>query len=471
MAITKILARRTPVGALISYILNDSKTDDQLLTAGQRCTPDHAARRMEQTKRRFHQTGGVQCYHIIQSFQPGEITPEQALQLGKTFAARHLLEYEVVVATHTDRHHIHNHLVFNSVNCVTGRKYHSTPQTYCRQIRAISDQLCREQGLSVIMEPEQGGSMSYIEWLRQSKGQPTFRTLLEADLRESIEAANDLGHFFLLMEHRGYEIRHGSRLGFRLQGQERFRYPGRRDSLFTENGIRDAINGNLQEIAAGRKAVIAPRPRDRPYQRHPRYTGLLALYHHYLYLLGRVGRRQYPPRMTAHLRQEVMRFDQYREQFAFLQKNGITTVDGVRHYQQEKERELSNLTKQRTICNVHKKRRQELFTALADAEALAPVQALYEQGLSGVEEEYARWREAEQLLNTCGVPRAQLMEEKEDVYRQLAEVNRQITEKRGESTLCSNILSGCAAMERDIQAAEHSRHAEREVKRDEHRRR
>ena len=198
--------------------------------------------------------------------------------------------------------------MFNSVNADTGEKYHSNARSYYCQIRAISDRLCREHGLSVILSGETSKSMSYVEWLRQSKGQPTFRSMLEADLRESIEDANDLGHFFLLMEHKGYEIRHGNRLGFRLRGQERFQYPGRKNATFTENGIRAAILGNLEEIETGQRAAFSDRPMFRPYRRHPKYTGFLALYVHYLYLLGKIEQRQYPPRMTPHLRQEVMKF-------------------------------------------------------------------------------------------------------------------------------------------------------------------
>ena len=93
-----------------------------------------------------------QCYHIIQSFKPGEITPELALEIAKAFAQEHLDGFEVVIGTHVDRHHIHSHIVFNSVNADTGEKYHSTQQSYYQQIRAISDRLCREHGLSVIVQ-------------------------------------------------------------------------------------------------------------------------------------------------------------------------------------------------------------------------------------------------------------------------------------------------------------------------------
>ena len=203
--------------------------------------------------------------------------------------------------------------------------------------------------------------------------QPTFRSMLEEDLRTAIADANDLGHFFLLMEHMGYEISHGNRLGFRLRGQERFMIPGRKNPLFTEDGIRAAIQGNLAAIEAGRRPAVQLRPQYRPYQKYPRYTGFLALYVHYLYLLGKIGKRQYPPRMTPQLWQEVMRFEQYREQFAFLRDNGITTRTDMAAFTARTEETLANLMKQRTVLNVRRKRRRALYTALADAEALAPV--------------------------------------------------------------------------------------------------
>ncbi len=278
MAVTKILARKGRLDAGINYILNGDKTEDQILTAHLNCDPRRECRQMLDTKRAYEKMDGVQYYHIIQSFKPGEITPELALEIAKEFAREHLPGYETVIAVHVDKEHIHAHLIFNSVNADTGEKYHSNARSYYSQIRATSDRLCREHGLSVIMEGQPSQAVSYIEWLRQSRGQPTFRSMLEADLRAAIEGANDLGHFFLLMEHLGYEIYHGNRLGFRLRGQDRFMYPGRKNPLFTEDGIRAAIQGNLEAIEAGLRPVTVRRPAYRPYKKHPKYTGLLALY-------------------------------------------------------------------------------------------------------------------------------------------------------------------------------------------------
>ena len=454
MAVTKILARKGRLDIGIDYILNGDKTEQKILTAHQGCEPGRECRQMLETKRDTENMGGVQYYHIVQSFKPGEISPELALEIAKTFAAEHLDGYEAVIATHVDRGHIHSHIVFNSVNADTGEKYHSNARSYYCQIRAISDRLCREHGLSVILSGETSKSMSYVEWLRQSKGQPTFRSMLEADLRESIEDANDLGHFFLLMEHKGYEIRHGNRLGFRLRGQERFQYPGRKNATFTENGIRAAILGNLEEIETGQRAAFSDRPMFRPYRRHPKYTGFLALYVHYLYLLGKVEKRQYPPRMTPHLRQEVMKFEGYREQFAFLRGQGITTPEQLTAFQTRTEETLATLTKRRTILNVRKKGRRELYSALADEAALEPVQACFEMGLPGMEEELARYQAAREMLDQCPIPREQLTEEKVALYQQLAEVNREIRAVRKQLTLCKEIRENAPQMEREIQTVE-----------------
>lgn len=468
MAVTKILARKGRLDVGIRYVLNGDKTDEQILTASQGCSAEYAARRMLKTKQQYRQTNGVQYYHLIQSFKPGEITPELALEIAKEFAEEHLAGYQAVIGVHVDKEHIHAHTIFNSVNADTGEKYHSNARSYYQQIRAISDRLCREHGLSVIMEGKADRAVSYIEWLRQRSGQPTFRAMLEADLREAIEDANDMGHFFLIMEHKGYEIKHGARLGFRLRGQERFMIAGRKNKLFTEDGIRNAIAGNLDAIEAGARPAIIYRPQYQPYRRHPRHTGFMALYVHYLYLLGRIGQRQYPPTMTQHLRKEIMKFESYKEQFAFLREHGVTTAAGLDAVRARTEETLATLIKQRTILNARKKKRKPLFDALADVDALAPAKQLYEAGISGMEEQFAQYMDAVAALERCGIPREQLAEEKRALYQQLAGINREIRLARQEIAMCKTIEQNRPQMERDIQVAENKA---KEVERDEHRRR
>ena len=194
----------------------------------------------------------------------------------------------------------------------------------------------------------------------------------------------------------------------------------------------------------------------------------MALYVHYLYLLGKIEQRQYPPRMTPHLRQEVMKFEQYRTQFAFLRENNISTTGEMTAYQSRTEETLANLIKQRTILNVRKKKRQALYDALADVEALAPTKALYENGLSGMEDEFARYMQAVRLLEQCGIPPEHLTQEKTEVYNQLADLNRQIRAERKKLALCREIQTASQQMEEDIRKTETRG---KEVEHDEHRRR
>lgn len=467
MAVTKILPRSTGLKQAIQYVLNGDKTDGQILTAHLNCDPGREYEQMMATKQEVGKSGGRQCYHIIQSFRPGEVTPELAFEIAKAFAETYLGEYQVVIGTHVDKEHIQSHILFNSVNYFTGEKYHISTRDYYQQIRKISDRLCWEHGLSVIMEGKAEKAVSYIEWLRQSKGQPTFRSMLEADMREAIEDANDIGHFFLIMEHKGYEIKHGNRLAFRLRGQERFMVPGRRDPLFTEDGIRAAIAGNLDAITAGTRPAILYRPQYKPYRRHPKYIGFLALYVHYLYLLGKVEQRQYPSKMTPHLRKELMKFEQYKAQFAFLREHGTATAEDLQAIRVRAGETLASLMKQRTILNVRKKKRKQLYDALSDVEALAPAKELYEEGVPGMEEQFAQYMDAVTLLEQGGIPKEELSEEKAALYSQLADVNREIRRARKDLAMCDTIEQNQPRMERDIQAAE-GRQRQRERNRDEY---
>ena len=454
MAVTKILARNGGLKQAIEYVLNGDKTQEQVLTAHLNCDPGFEYQQMMDTKRELGKQDGRQCYHIIQSFVPGEIAPELALKIATEFSSEYLAGYQVVIGTHTDRHHIHSHILFNSVNDATGEKYHCSKSEYFQQIRAVSDRLCREHGLSVIIEGDGQKSMSYIEWLRQSKGQPTYRSMLEADLKTSIENANSIGDFFRLMKRKGYEIKHGNRLGFRLRGQAYFMYPERKNPQYSEDGIRATIDGNIDAIFMGKQLAIVHREPYKPYKKHPKYTGFLALYYHYLCILGKIEKRQYPPRVTGKMRQEIMRFEQLRAQFQFLNEHGISTEADMTAFVEKAKSQIKALTKQRTILTVQKKKRQPLFQALTDEEALAPAKRLYDQGHSGMEAEAQQYMDAVKLLDGCGVSREALSQQQSELYTKLADLNREIRQVRKQIKMCEEIQAQAATMRENIREIE-----------------
>ena len=229
-----------------------------------------------------------------------------------------------------------------------------------------------------------------------------------------------------------------------------------------------AIQGNLAAIEMGQRSARVYHTPYRPFRRYPKYTGFLALYVHYLYVLGKIEERQYPPKMTPQLKKEVVRFERCREQFAFLRENNISTQEDMTAFQTRTEDALADLTKQRTILNVHKKKRKKLYDALADVDALAQARQLYEDGLSGMEAEYTRYLDAVAVLERCPTPRDRLLEEKAGVYEQLAQVNREIRAARKKLAMCQEIQIRLPQMEQAITKIE-SR--ENEVRQDERRRR
>ena len=222
MAVTKIIAIRdrldkrvnyvtngekTSLDAGITYAANPEKTEQFFFTAALNCgSVDTAFSEMMDTKRRFGKTGGVLGYHFIQSFAPGEVTPEQAHAIGIEFAKRLFgNRYEVVIGTHLDKHHLHNHLVVNSVSLLDGRKYHSSPGSYYFNVRGISDELCQEHDLSVITP--QGKGRHYAEWKAEQSGKPTVREIIRADMDAIIGQAYTYDSFLMLLRKNGYEVR------------------------------------------------------------------------------------------------------------------------------------------------------------------------------------------------------------------------------------------------------------------------
>ena len=153
-----------------------------------------------------------------------------------------------------------------------------------------------------------------------------------------------------------------------------------------------------------------------------------------------------------------MKAETDKARLKFLQENNIATADDLKTCMQQAENEAAKLAKQRTILNVRKKKRKKLFDALAAEEALARSKALYEEGLSGMETEYAQYAEAKAVLDACGFSRQALTEEKADIYEQLAQPYKQIRAERQKIKLCREIADSAAVMQRDVAAQEKSQH-------------
>ena len=244
MAVTKIKAIRGTVEQAISYIINPNKTDEKLYVSSFGCSVETAAMEFEWARNIAEQKGcpplKILARHVIQSFKIGEVEPELAHEIGKQFADEMLGgKYEYVLATHVDREHIHNHIIFNAVNFVDHRAYKSYKKIYY-DMREISDRICKENGLSVI-PPTQGKGMEYKEYSEAKQG-TSWKQKLRFAIDKNIKFAKDFDDFIRLMQESGYEVKSGKYISFRAEGQERFTRTKTIGENYTEERIRERIS-------------------------------------------------------------------------------------------------------------------------------------------------------------------------------------------------------------------------------------
>lgn len=203
--------------------MNRDKTEQVFFEDAIGCTIDQAYQDMVATKKRFHKTDKVQGFHLVQSFAEGEVSPELAHLIGVELVERLLRgQFEVVITTHLNTSHFHNHLVWNSVSMEDGHKYHSNEQSYYMEVRKISDELCRKYGLSVIQTNQEKG-IHYAQWKAEKEGKPTWRTAIRSDIREAVKASYSWTQFVKEMETRGYVWRTDRKyLALKAPGMERY---------------------------------------------------------------------------------------------------------------------------------------------------------------------------------------------------------------------------------------------------------
>ncbi len=432
MAVTKILAKTMRLDKLINYVVNADKTEEQALVSYIGCEAGTAAKTMMATKKVYRKTDGVAAYHIIQSFKPDEISPDLAHELGNRFAEEYLSGYEVVIGTHVDKDHIHNHIAFNSVSDATGLKYHSSPESYYKGIRALSDKLCKEYGLSIIMETD-GKGISYAEWKMRKAGLLTYRELVDSDVSEALALALDMGNFYELMEDRGYTIEHRSKYpSFIPYGSDKpFRAKLNGKSLF-EDDLRTLLEQGLSEPA---EQLVIPGQR-KPFVPHGKQKGFRALYVSWMYVLGvfgKSGKSPYPKVSYA----DVKRFEQYKKQADFLDVYQIDTAEQLSAKKADIQSSLDSLTKERIILNSKKKKQRKVYNAISDLEFLADAPKLYEEGVSGIEQDYEKYKEAEAVLAGQDIPR--LKAEKSKIYDRISDINAEMRRLRSELRLCEQI--------------------------------
>ena len=332
----------------IGYAANRSKTEQSCYETAFACTLESAFADMRHTKERWHKTGGVQGYHLVQSFAADEVTPELAHRIAQELADRVLGgRYEYVIGTHLNTGHIHSHIVWNSVSRIDGKKYHSNGKSYVTQIRAVSDELCKKYGLSII-ESSRADAVSkpYAEWLAEQNGKPTWRTAIRQDVDEAIQQSLTWRQFVASLQDKGYELRFNRKYpALRPPGKERFVRFKTLGKRYTPEVIQNRLLypqfdrcfvENSPRVQYGRLHGGKPRRK---------LTGLRALYYRYLYELGALPRK--PRRPSYAVRQDAYKLDQRIRQMEFLSRNNIDTLTQLETHRQALQTEIRQLLTKR----------------------------------------------------------------------------------------------------------------------------
>ena len=250
MAITKILnikesEGRNPASHLknaLEYIQNLDKTEECVLVGGINCLPDTAFEQMEETKNIFHKTGKRQGYHVIISFSPEEkVTAEQAMYVLEHFAKDVLSDdYEAVYAVHTDREHMHGHLIWNSVSMTTGKKYNSPKSNWKNHLQPITNKYCDELGLS-IMPAEYSKNPKNISRDKWEK-EMSMKEIILRDAKMCAYAAGNVEHFKYLMKRLGYVFKKDAWMEVQAPGFRYYHKLAKLDEMFSEDMLRHYVD-------------------------------------------------------------------------------------------------------------------------------------------------------------------------------------------------------------------------------------
>lgn len=407
------------INDVVEYTTDEVKTEQRSYVSCIECTEETAAQKFLQTKRFWGKEDGRACYHGYQSFREGEVTAEQAHQIGVALAQELWGDrFEVVVATHCNTNHYHNHFVINSVSFMDGYKFYNSREDY-RRMREVSDRLCREAKLSVIENP---GSKSkhYGEWRAEKNGKPTRRGTIREDIDRAIASSTTEQSFIQTMTEMGYEFKTRGENGQRLKypalkppnakGFFRFHRLGEGYSL---DEVIDRIYDNVRKKQPFPEAEKEAAARLRQEMRsHPRMkrSGLQAIYFRYCYELHIVMKHPASvKRVSFLLREDVSKLDRYIAQTRLLGREQIDTGEQLQSFQTSLEDRMKSLAGKRTEL----RNRLKVATRAGDEEQIASLKA------------------------------------------QISEISKQLKTARREVMLCKDILERSGQVEANLEQIDH----------------
>ena len=343
MAITKILNiqesdGRNPASHLknaLEYIQNPDKTEECILVGGINCLPDTAFEQMEETKNIFHKTGKRQGYHVIISFSPEEkVTAEQAMYVLEHFAKDELGDdYEAVYAVHTDREHMHGHLIWNSVSMTTGKKYNSPKDNWKNHLQPITNKYCDELGLS-IMPAEYSRNPKNISRDKWEK-EMSMKEIILRDAKMCAYAAGNVEHFKYLMKRLGYVFKKDAWMEVQAPGFRYYHKIAKMDEMFSEETLRHHVDMPWMAKPYFYSSDIRGLHRTKlsPYQKR---------FYAKLYRLRIVEQKRFAVG-GAKYTEDLKRFHQLQDEYLLIVNNDIKSVVDLVYFIGEQEEKIQQI--------------------------------------------------------------------------------------------------------------------------------
>lgn len=331
MAITKILhINEVDMGnparhleQALDYIQNPEKTNGNVLVGSINCLPETAFEQMMDTKMTFGKMDKRQGYHIIISFVPRETTEEIAFDIVERFAKEYLKdEYEAVYAVHNDKDHMHAHLIFNSVNLVTGMKYEYRKGEWKRRMQPITNKLCKEYNLEIMpaeyaREPK---NLSRVEWEQEQQ----FKEMILADALFCQNYVGSMDHFIFLMKRIGYQFEYGKYLSVKVPGGKWYHQLDKLDERFGKENFKYYL-----DMGFSRPRFISTNPL---YLYRSGLSEFQLKFYHKMYRIRMVEQKRFD-KNAAWMAKELQKFHQLQKEYLFLVNNDIKSVEGLITYE------------------------------------------------------------------------------------------------------------------------------------------
>lgn len=358
---------------VIEYAAREDKTEQKFFVSSLNCDREHARDEFLLTKKRFDKEDGIACFHAYQSFAEENLSPEEAHEIGIAFAKEMWGErFQVVIATHLNTCHVHNHFIVNSVSFLDGKKYHDSRAAYQR-MREVSDRLCREHGLSVIEHPEGKGGSYYLNQLEKA-GMPTRYNIARQAIDEAISRSVNMEEFRHELKMMGYRYQFSPNRSYWTitpAGWDRPIRLYRLGAEYTEERIRQRVYENDISVRERRVARAAYYPNRynlrRRVDRIMGRSGLEKLYLRYCYELGYLPKyNQKPAKLHPLLREDLLKCEMYSQQARLLCRNGIETeadlllhMEKIRRRSEEimqRRQDLQRLVRRKSVSEDEKAR-------------------------------------------------------------------------------------------------------------------